>query len=138
MTSMIKWNDEKMSIGIASIDAEHKKLLDLINKIIESIEHNHQMNDIDKFIEAVFDYVEYHFKNEEQLFVKYNISESAVLKHQEDHQEFKNMANSLYYDIKENKNAKSEHGIELVTKLYNFLINWLLHHIVVEDKKIFC
>ena len=36
----IKWNDEKMNLGIDLIDKQHKELLNLINNIMYSIENN--------------------------------------------------------------------------------------------------
>ena len=68
---MIEWN-EGLSLGVKAIDNDHKKLLDIINKLTLAINNDESY----KYIESVFDdlekYALEHFTREEQLLRKCN------------------------------------------------------------------
>lgn len=133
----ISWNNERMSVGVDIIDTQHKKLIDLINNIIFSIEKNTQIEDIDKIIEDTLEYAKYHFKTEENLFLEYNMDKNVIDEHKKVHQEFTDKATGLYSKIKDAQINKSDYGIEMLTDLYKYLASWLVMHILSEDKKIF-
>ncbi len=133
----IKWNDEKMNLGIDLIDKQHKELLNLINNIMYSIENNNQIEDIEKIVEKVLDYAKYHFRTEENLFTKYNLDTDDINRHKKEHKDFVDKAKNIYSDLNNDKSIKNNYGIEILTDLYNYLTRWLVHHIINEDKKIF-
>lgn len=130
----IEWNDNIMNIGIEIIDTQHKKLVELINRITLSIEEENQKDNVEEFICDAMDYAGYHFKTEENLLTKMNIDKEKIEDHKKEHQNFLNNATNLYKDLKSDISNKHKYGIEMVTKLYRYLANWLVHHIVGEDK----
>lgn len=131
---LIKWNNEKMSVGIELIDNQHKKLIDLINNIMLAIQNQRQIENIENFIEDAVNYAQYHFATEENLFHELDLSEDDIKRHKKEHQDFIDKVNNLYLNLKKDKSIKNSHGIEMSTELFNFLSNWLIHHIMLEDK----
>jgi len=126
-----------MGLGVEVIDNQHKMLLNLINKIIVSIESNTQIRDIEGFIDDALAYAQYHFETEEKLLVDYGLNSKTFEEHKQKHDDFRSISEHYYQEIKSNPLNKYDNGIELLTKMYTYLINWLITHIVHEDKKIF-
>jgi len=81
-----EWSDKTMSVGIESIDKDHKKLLKIINNLILSIMENTQTNDTLPAIEKLIDYSTYHFESEEDNFEKFNYSDA--FSHKKEHERF--------------------------------------------------
>ncbi len=71
---MITW-DDKYSVGISSIDEEHKKLIDIINKVIDAKQHTDNSIEITEILNEMNNYVLTHFANEETYMIKYNYPE---------------------------------------------------------------
>lgn len=134
--SIINWNNERMSVGNELIDTQHKKLVTLINNIIVSIQNNNQIEDIEKFIEDAISYTQYHFSAEENLFEELSLNKDDIKRHKKEHQDFIDKVNGLYQKIKNDKSIKNNYGIEMVTELFNFLREWIVHHIMVTDKNL--
>lgn len=70
---MFLWKKE-FELGISSIDDQHKRLLEIGNRINELL-INHEEDDdnydeIFTVIEELKDYTVYHFNTEEELFIK--------------------------------------------------------------------
>ena len=133
----IKWSDEIMSVGIEEIDSQHKRLIDLINKIIHSIEDGNQIKNIEIFIEDATAYTKYHFSSEEKYFEKSCKDKDQIKKHKIRHQEFIDKVNEFGLRLKNNNDIRDGDGIELVTQLNKYLSGWLVNHIIVEDRGIF-
>ncbi len=76
---LIQWSDN-LSVGIASIDEQHKKLLNMINVLSDALA-NGQANEV---LVQIFDglavYTVKHFAYEEELFSKYGYEESEAHK----------------------------------------------------------
>lgn len=134
--SIINWNNEKMSVGIELIDNQHKKLLTLISNIIISIQNNNQIEDIEKCIEDVINYTQYHFSAEENLFVELSLDKDDIKQHKKEHQDFINKINGFYEEIKKDKSIKNNHGIEMMTELFHFLREWIIYHVMVKDREL--
>lgn len=126
-----------MNLGIDLIDEQHRKLLDLINNIMFSIEKNNQIDDFEEIIEKTIAYTKYHFATEENLLREYGLEIKEIENHRKEHQEFLNKATKIYTDLQNDKSIKYDYGIEILTNLYNYLTTWLVHHIITKDKKIF-
>lgn len=134
--SIINWNMEKMSVGNELIDTQHKKLINLINNIIISIQNNDQIDDIEKIIEDAVSYTQFHFSAEENLFVELLLDKDDIIQHKKEHQDFINKVNGLYEEIKKDKSIKNNYGIEMMTELFHFLREWLIHHIMITDRQL--
>ncbi|WP_162984581.1 hemerythrin domain-containing protein [Poseidonibacter antarcticus] len=59
-----------------------------------------------------------------------------IKRHKKEHQDFIDKVNGLYQKIKNDKSIKNNYGIEMMTELFNFLREWIVHHIMVTDKNL--
>ncbi|MBC8240422.1 MAG: hemerythrin family protein [Alphaproteobacteria bacterium] len=64
--SFIEWSDN-YNTGIPDIDAEHQALFALVNDLYDRVETGSAEASINATIEALIDYVNYHFAREEGL-----------------------------------------------------------------------
>jgi hemerythrin len=123
-----KWM-EKLSIGNALLDAEHKKLIDLVNSLEKAI----RAKDSDVLLQAVnllVDCVCIHFENEEKIAQAINLS---FFEHEMEHQYVKNELLNIRDELVERNGRWSE------SVAYNysyFLSEWLYEHLNEEAKMI--
>ena len=123
---LMAWND-RLSVGIASIDKEHQKLVGLLNDFYDAVQAGHGKESLAGLLKALVDYTKVHFANEEQLFAKTIYPEAA---------EHKKLHDDLTHQVVEfqKKFAKGA-SPALSTETLNFLKTWLLTHIQGADKK---
>ncbi len=119
----IRWND-LYSLGIEKIDNQHKKLIEIINKIFDFLSEEKAEVIIPEIIKELKDYTQYHFKTEEDLFEQYDYPDTED--HRLKHQEFIDMIGKWSNEIKNNKN--------ILYEMMNFLRKWLLEHILHDDR----
>ncbi|WP_182185645.1 bacteriohemerythrin [Pectinatus frisingensis] len=122
--SYIDW-DQSYSVGVAKFDAEHKKLLRMINQLHDAIEAGRGDEMIAPLLDGLVDYVNTHFSHEEELMKKYNYSKYAW--HKKIHDDF---VDKVKRDIK----LHERHLLSPI-QLLNTLRNWLLNHICHDDKQ---
>jgi len=124
---IIIWNKDYLT-GHGTIDFQHKILVGIINDLIES-----QWNKVgdELWIEVVLDelksYTQYHFSTESHLMKKHGYSE--IKHHAEQHLVFVEKLVTFREEY-----AKDPHDIN--SSLLEFLKDWLLNHILKEDKKL--
>lgn len=124
MTNLIDWNNE-LSIGIKEIDAQHKTLVDLLNKMHEAIREKHASEVVLDILDELILYTQTHFATEEALMGILGYEQSEAHKH--NHQK-------LVDQVLDFKNrVVNEHGSVNFT-LMHFLKQWLIHHIMEDDK----
>jgi len=122
---IIEWSDAKFSVNVAEIDAQHKKLIAMINDIHETMKNKsaHGEN-LKKILHGLEDYINRHFTTEENYFTVFKYPDAAA--HIREHQAFsKKVAEfkgSLNYDLL------------FAPDIYYFLKDWLIHHICVTDR----
>lgn len=119
----IRWKS-KYSVGVPSIDDDHKKLINLINQL-----QNANYYFVDKEYERqalneLIDYTKYHFDREEKLMQKFGYPDLEP--HLEQHKQMINKVNRMVEDYE----ANAEHAIDNTVK---FLRNWLINHIRKTD-----
>ncbi len=122
---MINWN-ETYSVGIQSIDNQHKELISLLNQLLEAMKHG-EANAVSNQI--LFDLEKYtllHFQKEEFFFKKFKFAGSQA--HIAEHQSFIKKVAALKSDLKSGKYIPN-------VELLQFLKNWVEHHILVIDKE---
>ena len=117
-----------LETGIESIDEQHKKLVELLNSLTQ-----HLVNHDDVMISEVFDelaaYANYHFDSEESVWEPYFKNDAWYKEHKGSHESF--LPSVL--EIKEKYSDKTlNEVIEIIVK---YLIRWLAHHIIGDDKK---
>jgi hemerythrin len=122
---MYKWN-EKYSVGIQSIDNQHKEIVKLLNDLLQAMKQG-QANDVtSKIILELEKYARNHFQKEEFFFKRFNYPEAE--EHIKEHRLFIQKVESLKSEFKAGK-------ITLTFELLNFLKDWVDHHVLEADKK---
>jgi hemerythrin-like metal-binding protein len=121
----LKWNNS-FSIGIEKFDYQHKILIDLINQTLDIIENGGGKQATSRITEQLVDYTVFHFGDEEKLMKQYGFPGLQI--HEKEHQQF-------ILKIKEFRNDLKSGKLEVNEKINQFLHDWLLEHIMGEDKK---
>ena len=123
--SIISWKDD-YSVGIAEIDRQHHKLIDLINQLNDAMSNGKGKEILGKILSDLINYTHSHFKMEEKLFDKYGYpdAEEHKIKH-------KKMTDKVL-DLQEQFQQKK---ITITFEVMDFLQNWLDKHILGTDKK---
>lgn len=120
----VEWREE-YSVGIPSIDVQHKRLLSLINQLQTAVDYQTDDSFVDEALGELVDYTRTHFVYEEGLMKDngYPLFEE----HKKEHDAMVEQVKEFLERYKKNK----EETIEEVTK---FLKNWLISHINGTDK----
>jgi hemerythrin-like metal-binding protein len=124
--SLITWNS-RLSVGVEEIDAQHQKLVQLINGL-----HNHMVagdaRDImSKVLDRVVEYTGFHFDTERRLMAEYHYPEAP--RHLAEHDKLAHSA----VDLQEKVRMGQAH---ITMETMKFLRDWLQHHILESDKEL--
>jgi len=122
---MFQWED-KYSVGIQSIDDQHKEIFMLLNKLLEAMKMGYANDVTIQIIQELERYAVIHFQKEEYFFQRFNYQGSA--EHITEHQNFIKKIAVLKSEINSGK-------MILTIELLRFLKDWIDHHILVVDKK---
>lgn len=122
----IEWHPS-MSVGVDLIDEEHKKLVDYLNTLHESIEKGSDIDVLTKTIHSVMAYTVYHFNHEESMFVASDYPDKA-----EHIQEHRKIAEKL---MEIQSKLRLGHTEQLSLELLLVLKEWLISHIQQADMK---
>lgn len=124
--AIIHWNDD-LSVGIASIDLQHKKLLDLLNEL-HSATYDGTGNEVVRdTLDELIRYTDYHFQYEEKLFKETGYPEAEA--HVAEHTLLIQKVTALH------EKFKSGATTALTQEVLLFLVNWLIQHTMGSDKK---
>ncbi|MEM2120048.1 MAG: bacteriohemerythrin [Archaeoglobaceae archaeon] len=121
----MKW-DDSFSIGIAEIDAQHKKLVEMLANLLEEMKRGQGKTVIAKTIDEMLSYAKEHFATEDKYMKLY--SYPYAVSHRKEHDKFAEIARSFY--------SNYLNGNLTAIDLMNFLKNWLVEHILGSDKKL--
>lgn len=122
---LISWSDT-YSVNVKEIDEQHKKLIDLINKLHDAMKVGKGSQMIADVLKALIDYTSSHFATEERYMKLHAYPEYAH--HKKEH----NLLVMKVLDVQ--KNLQS--GKAPITQdIMAFLKDWLITHIQGEDKK---
>jgi hemerythrin-like metal-binding protein len=122
---LLNWN-ESYSVKIAQIDLQHKKLVEIVNDLHESMKAGKSKEVLGKILDELINYTANHFKTEEDLFDKYGYPDNHV--HKRQHSDLVDQVLKFKSNF---VSGKSVISIDLM----NFLRDWLTQHIVGSDKK---
>ena len=131
----IEWSDI-MNTGNVEVDQQHKQLLDIINKIQESIHNETQIYEIEPIVLILIEHMQFHFNTEEEIIKSLDIDEQIKELHYKEHREFEKHLNILKHDI-ENKEYRKVYAVERFTELFKYLIEWFVEHDLKSDKPMF-
>jgi hemerythrin len=122
--ALIDWKEE-FSVGVREFDNQHKKLVDIANKLHDAMRIGQSRNVMDDIFKELVEYTKEHFKNEEIYFDKYAYPDGE--KHKIEH-------TSLVDKVSEYYNQHVSGNRFLSVEVMDFLKDWLLKHIAGSDK----
>jgi len=123
--SVVQWSED-LSVGIASIDAQHKVLIDMINSLNSAMAAGEANIIIGDILGGLAHYTVNHFKYEEKLFEQYGYPHS--LAHIKEHQDLIEQVKTL------KERFESDLSGSLSLEIMQLLKNWLINHIKKSDK----
>lgn len=120
----ITWGPQ-IELGIAKIDEQHKRLVELINELGQAMEEGRSAEVMSAALAELVDYTHTHFKTEEVLLNQHGYEE--LPQHKREHRIFTDQI-EIYRD-------RFESGFQSVTQsLMDYLSGWLVTHITVSDR----
>jgi len=123
---LIDWNDA-LSVGYRPIDADHLRLVELVNELHDNLLAGSSMTLIEAGFQRLVRHTASHFRHEEQLMAESGFSDSV--NHTLVHRQLETQIADLL--------ARLAAGEPVFTlELVEFLRNWLLNHILTLDKKL--
>ena len=124
---MFQFTDDCL-IGIKELDDEHRRLFSLINQAMDILNHTDSNDRCTQIIHELTDYTVTHFADEEAYMEKIGYEGLAAQKNA--HASFVARLESInLIELDENPQKYMESLIE-------FLLGWLINHILYSDKKI--
>ena len=122
---------DKYRTGIAFVDEEHAELFRIIREtndlIREELLHD-KYDEIMKILEELKDYTVHHFRDEEEYMQR--IGYTGLEAQQRAHQAFVDKLREINLD------EVDDNQQEYLTELVDFLLGWLVNHILKVDKLI--
>lgn len=113
-----------LSVGIESIDAQHRVLLAYINQISALIARGESATALADVIGGLESYTRLHFRHEERLFALHHWV--AQEEHEHGHRHFEAQLRAFRERVDRGDSA-------LASDVMRFLIAWLAEHILEED-----
>ena len=123
--AFMEW-DDKLSVGIPSIDAQHKNLIALINKLNETMRQGKGSLIIGEVIDELVAYTQTHFRTEEELFALHSYPKAGA--HEAEHRDF-------VAKVGEFRTRFVAKRIGVSVDVLDFLVDWLKGHIMKSDKE---
>lgn len=123
--ALINWTDA-LSTRIPSVDDQHKKLVNLINKLHDAMREGRGKEVLGQTLDEIISYTKYHFTYEEGLMRKADYPQLTA--HKAEHE----LLVGKVLDLQEKYKAGN---LSITIETLTFLKDWLNHHIMKEDKQ---
>ncbi len=114
------------SVGIARIDAQHQRLVDLINDLHAAMVGGEAKSALEKILDGLAAYAVSHFATEEQLMRKF--AYPSFEQHKAEH-------DKLMVQVRFLQDKSRAKTTTLSLEVMTFLKRWLIGHIANVDKK---
>ncbi|CAK0780647.1 Bacteriohemerythrin [Gammaproteobacteria bacterium] len=121
--AFIVW-DDKYSVGIESIDYQHKKLFNLVDKLYDAMLQKKDKDILGDILVELIEYTSSHFSDEESHMMRHHYPEYNS--HKKEHDALKDQVMALF-----NKFDSEEDVLSI--SIMNFLKDWLKIHILKSD-----
>lgn len=122
---LMTWT-ENYSVGIKSIDAQHQKLIGMLNELQDAMLAGKANDHIGKILDGLVQYTVTHFAYEEKLFAQHGYKDAAA--HKAEHDKLTKQVADFAAQFKTGK-------AKLSSQLMSFLRDWLNGHILGTDKR---
>lgn len=124
----IQWRDS-LSIGVEAIDSQHKELLTRFDRLLNACESGQGIEELQKLMTFLEDYVHTHFNDEEALQKLHRFPGYA--EHHQQHLYFIGRIKALREEV--NSAGVLVHN---VIETNNLLLKWFLNHISKVDAEL--
>ena len=123
-STTLQWGDNWLT-GNAVIDADHKKLVEMVNELSIAFIENHARDVVGKTLKGLVDYTHEHFAREEVIWTDGKLS--SLTEHKAVHAKLLKQVDDFAAEF---KGGTSEVSDELLA----FLRTWLIEHVFQTDK----
>jgi len=120
---MFEWN-QKYSVGIASIDAQHQNLFATAHELHAAMSAGQGKAHLAGILERLVRYTSLHFEHEERLMRQHKYP--ALAKHLEEHAILTRSVLAFQRDFQSGR-------VTITVQILHFLRDWLEHHIQGSD-----
>lgn len=125
--ALFYWNTH-LETGNHQIDGQHRRLFELTNSIADAVSGQGSLPDVPALLAELIDYANTHFCDEEKLMCRSSLTASKQQQHVCAHRAFHSRVQAIA--------AKSDlEQAEAVNEILNFLVNWLVTHILKLDHR---
>ncbi len=128
VSEIFPWN-VNFETGLAVVDEQHQKLVEIINRLAYQLANNLDDVAINQLLDELSDYTIYHFTTEEALWNKYLPADEMTAEHAQTHQSF---VDEVEIVKQERHTLRDE---EVSEKVLSFLTHWLAFHILDTDRR---
>jgi hemerythrin-like metal-binding protein len=125
--ALVRWST-RFEVGVPFIDADHRVLVDLLNRMHDASCADGDLTDIGGILSALVDYTRYHFAREERAQAAANYPD--IKEHRLQHARLTGEAKRLFAAFRADPAAVE------VGDIVDFLSDWLMDHILLHDMAI--
>ncbi len=122
---MLEWK-KSYSVKIRKIDQQHRKVLKIINRLYATQANHLERSDMQKLFDELREFIQTHFRDEEELMLKHNYPGYAEQK--KEHDAFIDLVCEYQKNLLKNRQ-------EVTINLFNSLWDWFANHIVRLDQQ---
>lgn len=127
-TQTIRWSNS-YSVGVASIDEQHKALIEHINQLLNAVLDSKSQETIVTTIAFLENYIQTHFRDEENIMSEYEYPGLAA--HAALHRKFI----AELEELKQETREKLNRPIYLAFRIHTMILDWFTGHICKADKQ---
>ena len=121
---IVSWNN-KYSVNVEEIDLQHKKLIELVNNLHNSVESRISKKELLKLLIELVDFTRFHFSTEEKLMKEHDFR--GFPEHYKEHKALLEHMENLVSAVSFGKTPKFYSD-------YDISSDWALAHIAGHDK----
>jgi len=126
--AILVWNED-YRVGLDEVDQQHQGLVDMINRLDAAISDGEPSDVIVRLLADLKSYTHYHFSTEEHLMRECACEPAHIRLHLRQHRDFERSLEQFAraYDVS---------GSVVAGSLLEFLLKWLMSHIMGSDKEL--
>ena len=124
--ALMNWT-ESYSVGVTSIDEQHQKLFDVVNRLQLSMKEGRAKETFSELLRAVAEYAIYHFLNEE------NYMRQLEYPGMDDH---KAQHDTFVAKVLELQSQMEQGRLFLSIEMISFLSDWIHDHVLGTDQEL--
>jgi hemerythrin-like metal-binding protein len=113
-------------VNVKEIDEQHQKFIEILNNLYEHISTKKPRSELEDLYKKAVAFAALHFATEEKYFDKFHYEFAE--EHKLEHAKLKKQVADFYKEFQENTR-------DITFDLIDFLENWLVEHLVLQDKK---